>query len=160
VDFSAVVIDLGNEKVMMSIGRDITAQKRMEEERNRLAAIVESSDDAIYAINLEGVINVWNSGAEKLFGYSQAEILGRYISTLVPADHHKEILRMLDACKQGQVISHFETVRKNRQQAKFPISLSWFPILDRNGKVIGVSAIVRDLTEQKRGEFFLSREEQ
>jgi PAS domain S-box-containing protein len=159
VEFSGTMVDLGEEKVMLSIGRDITDQKKAEEERSRLAAIVESSDDAIYAMDLEGIINVWNTSAENLFGYGAQEILGRHIFVLVPAERHAEMLRMLESCKQGRPLSQFETVRKNRLQEKIPISVNWFPIKDKNARIVGVSAIVRDLTEQKREEFFRTREE-
>lgn len=158
VEFSAVMIDLGDEKVMMSIGRDITEQKKTEEERIRLAAIVECSSDAIYAIDLEGIITVWNYGAEKLFDYAAQEVIGRDIFMLVPADRHAEMMKMIETCKKGIPLSHFETARKNRLQEKVPISVNWFPIRNEKGEMIGISAIARDLTEAKPEGLFRARE--
>jgi PAS domain S-box-containing protein len=152
VDFSAVLIDLGDEKVMMGIGRDITEQKKAGEDRDRLAAIVENSNDAIYAMDLDGKIRFWNRSAEKLFGYSSHEMLEHHVFTTVPSHLHFEILRMLETCQKGQAIQHFETVRKNRRKELFPVSVNWSPLFDSRGKVIGISAIIRDLTDLKRVE--------
>jgi PAS domain S-box-containing protein len=154
VVFSAVVIELDDQKVMLGIGRDITEQKKTEEDRMRLASIVESSNDAIYAIDLDGVINVWNPGAEKLFGYGPHEVLGHHIFMLMPSDRHAEMMKMMETCKKGQTLTQVETTRKNRLQEKIPISVNWFPIRDKKGSIQGISAIVRDLTEPKQQEEF------
>jgi PAS domain S-box-containing protein len=149
VDFSAVLIDLGDERVMMGIGRDITGQKKAAEDRERLAAMVENSSDAIYSMDLDGKIRFWNRAAEKLFGYSSHEMREHHIFTIVPAHLHFEIMRMLETCQKGQAIRHFETIRKNRRKELFPVSINWSPLFDSHGKVIGISAIVRDLKKPK-----------
>jgi PAS domain S-box-containing protein len=161
VVFSAVMIELEDQKVMLGIGRDVTEQKKTEEDRMRLAAIVEYSNDAIYAMDLDGIINVWNPGAERLFGYGSHEVLGRHIFMLIPSDRHPEMLRMMETCKKGQTLTRVETTRKNRLQEKIPISVNWFPIRDKKGTIQGISAIVRDLTEPKhQEEFFRIRGEE
>jgi PAS domain S-box-containing protein len=135
---------------------DITERKEADLARVRLAAIVESSDDAIISKDLNGVITSWNAGAQRIFGYTAEEAVGRPVTLLIPAelqDEEKEILRRLRA---GQRIDHFETVRVSKSGRKLNISLSVSPIRDTQGTIIGASKIARDITERKQAEAALN----
>ena len=115
-----------------------------------LAAIVDSSDDAIYGMTLEGIIVTWNTGAEKVYGYSAAEIVGHSISGLVPVNRPDEVPQILEKIKRGERVDHFETVRMKKDGDLVDVSLTISPIRDAAGKIIGASTIARDITEQKR----------
>ncbi len=118
----------------------------------RLAAIVESSDDSILSVDLEGTIATWNRGAEKLFGYASEEVIGEPVTMLIPADRQEEEPRLLEAIRRGEHIQHYETVRLTKDGRRIPISLSVSPIKDAGGTLIGASKIARDMTERKRSE--------
>jgi PAS domain S-box-containing protein len=128
---------------------DITARKQAEEKTALLATIVESSDDAIIAKTLDGNVASWNAGAERLFGYSAAEMIGRPVSLLIPDSLHDEEGYIVGQLLQGKVISHYETVRTHKSGRLMDISLTVSPIRDPSGKVIGASKIARDITEHK-----------
>jgi PAS domain S-box-containing protein len=115
-----------------------------------LAAIVDSSDDAIYGKTLAGIIVTWNTGAEKVFGYSAAEIVGHSISGLVPVNRPDEVPQILEKVKRGERVDHFETVRMKKDGDLVDVSLTVSPIRDAAGRIIGASTIARDITEQKR----------
>ncbi len=115
-----------------------------------LAAIVDSSDDAIYGKTLAGIIVTWNTGAEKVFGYSAAEIVGHSISGLVPVNRPDEVPQILEKLKRGERVDHFETVRMKKDGDLVDVSLTVSPIRDAAGRIIGASTIARDITEQKR----------
>jgi len=143
------------------ISRDITDRRRTAAERlrlrdqtlataRRLAAIVESSDDAIIGMDLEGVITEWNRAAERMYGYSAAEAIGRSIRIVVPSDRQAEESEVLERIARGEPIKHFETVRCRKDGSRFPASLTLSPILDDAGAVIGASKIARDITERRR----------
>jgi PAS domain S-box-containing protein len=132
--------------------REITERQRAEETHARLAAIVESSDDAIIGKTLDGMITSWNSGAERIFGYSAAEVVGQPISILVPPDRPDELPRILEAVRRGQRVEHFETERVRKDGRRIHISLTVSPTKDSAGRVIGASKIARDITEHKRAE--------
>jgi anti-anti-sigma factor len=132
--------------------RDITDRKIAEAAKLRLAAIVESSEDAILSETLDGTIRSWNSAAEKLYGYSAEEIVGRPVSLLAPADRSREITRILDKLKQGQHIDHFETVRVKKDGTTINVSLSVSPVRDAAGMIIEASSVAREITPQKRAE--------
>jgi PAS domain S-box-containing protein len=134
------------------IARDITGRKQAEEARLRLAAVVESSDDAIISKTLEGYITSWNAGAQRLFGYTEQEALGKHITMLFPADRLAEEEVVLSHIRRGQPLQHFETVRKTKDGRLIDISLTVSPIKDALGKVIGASKIARDITEKKRAQ--------
>lgn len=131
---------------------DITERKQAEMASASLAAIVESSDDAIISKDLNGVITSWNKGAAHLFGYSAEEAIGRSITMLIPADRQHEEPEILARLKRGQSVDHFETVRIRQDGLPLEISLTISPIRDAQGKVIGASKIARDITERKRAE--------
>ncbi len=132
--------------------RDITERKQADEALSRLVSIVESSDDAIISKTLEGVIQSWNSAAERLFGYAAQEVIGQPISILVPSDRPDEVPAILERLKRGERVAHFETVRRRKDGREIPVSLTISPIRDAAGTIVGASAISRDITERKQAE--------
>jgi PAS domain S-box-containing protein len=131
---------------------DVTERKTAADEVAKLAAIVESSDDAIMASSLDGVITSWNSGAEQIFGYSAVEVLGRPITILAPPDHAEEPTKLLSKAADGQGVIHHETVRLRKDGKLIDVSLTISPLRDVAGNIVGASAIARDITERKRAE--------
>jgi PAS domain S-box-containing protein len=129
---------------------DITDHKRAEEARSRLAAIVESSEDAIIATSLDGIITSWNKSAERMFGYSAEEILGHPITTLAVPDSSDDPLGILERIRQGERVEHYETRRRTKDGRNIFVSLTVSPIRDAVGRIIGASKIARDITEQRR----------
>ena len=134
---------------------DLTDRKQAEEANNRLAAIVESSDDAIISKDLNGVITSWNRGAEHLFGYAAAEAIGRPVTILFPPDRLHEEPRILEQIRRGQAIEHYETIRRRKDGTLVDISLTVSPVRDDLGRIVGVSKIARDITQRKRAEQIL-----
>jgi PAS domain S-box-containing protein len=130
--------------------RNIRDRLRAEEARGRLAAIVDSSDDAIVSKTLDGIVTSWNRGAERLFGYSAAEAIGQSILLIVPADRHSEEADVLRRIRGGQSVDHFETVRRRKDGTQIEISLTVSPVRDSLGRIIGASKTARDITDQKR----------
>ena len=116
----------------------------------RLAAIVESSDDAIIGKTLEGIIVDWNRGAERLYGYTAAEVIGRPISLLIPLDRPDELPLIMEQLKRGERIDHFETERVTREGRRISVSVTISPIRNMVGRLIGASAIARDITERRQ----------
>lgn len=142
----------GNVKGFLALIMDITERKKTEEVNARLAAIVQSSDDAIIGKTLDGVITNWNDAAEKLFGYTEKEIIGRSILTLIPKDKQFEEPQIISKLEKGEKIDHFETKRITKDGRILDISLTISPIKDSNGVTIGASKIARDITERKKTE--------
>jgi PAS domain S-box-containing protein len=140
--------------------RDITESKRAEAARSRLAAIVESSEDAIIGKTLDGVITNWNRGAQRIYGYCAEEVIGRHISVLVPAERRGEVMRILENIRQGRSVPAYETVRVKKDGEPIHISLSVSPILDDAGQITGASAIARDISERRRAEEALHKADQ
>jgi PAS domain S-box-containing protein len=126
--------------------------ERAHVERARLAAIVESSDDAIVSKDLDGFIQSWNRGAERLFGYSAEEVIGRSITILIPLERRFEEDHILMQLRRGERVDHFETVRVTKDGRALDISLSVSPIRNAQGEVVGASKIARDISERKRAE--------
>ena len=142
-------------QMLAGIGRQLgqfLERTRADEARARLAAIVESSADAILSVNLEGVINTWNSGAKRIFGYTPAEAIGKSISMLVPPDHAHEETAILERIKRDEHIHHYQTVRVTKEGARLDVSLSVSPLKGPGGRIIGASKVARDITEDKRTE--------
>ena len=133
-----------------TIARDISSRKRIERDAMRLAAIVESSDDAIVSKDLNGVILTWNHSAERMFGYTSREAIGRSITMIIPEDRLHEEVEVLRRIRAGILVDHFETVRRHKDGREVEISLTVSPIRDANGVVVGASKIARDIGEQKR----------
>jgi PAS domain S-box-containing protein len=129
--------------------RDVTEARRAVEARLHLAAIVESSDDAIISKNLAGIITSWNKGAERLYGYTAAEIVGKPLSLLVPPDHPDELPEIMERIRRGERVEHFETQRVRKDGSRVDVSLTVSPITDAEGKVVGASKIARDITARK-----------
>jgi PAS domain S-box-containing protein len=143
--------------LMYAIARDITEQKRTLQAERRLAAIVESSDDAIIGESLDGIVTSWNKGAERLYAYPAEEILGKPITVLFPPDRMDEEAFIIARLKQGERMEYFETVRRTKDGRLIDIALTLSPIRDEQGAVIGMSKIARDITERKRAEEALRR---
>jgi two-component system, cell cycle sensor histidine kinase and response regulator CckA len=135
-----------------SVKRDVTERRRAAEISSRLAAIVQSSDDAIVSKTLDGVVLDWNAAAERMYGISAAEMIGRSIYTLVPEDLQHEEEAMLARVSQGEHVAHYQTVRLRSGGGRFDISLTLSPIRDAAGRIIGASSIQRDITTIKRSE--------
>jgi len=152
IEASISQVAVGGQKLLTVILRDITERQQAEERNARLAAIVDSSDDAIFSKDLSGIITSWNRGAEYLYGYSEAEIVGQPVSMLTTPERKSEVTRFLKEIEQGWRVSRLETVRKRKDGALLNVSLMIAPIRDRQGKVIGASTIAHDITERKRVE--------
>jgi PAS domain S-box-containing protein len=139
--------------------QDITERKRAEEALSRLAAIVESSDDAIVSKNLDGTITSWNAGAQRIFGYAEAEAVGHSITIIIPPELRDEEAQILRRLRAGEHIQHYETVRVTKQGKRVDVSLTISPMEDSEGKIVGASKIARDITARKRVEEDLQRSE-
>ncbi len=146
---SQPIFDAGHIMGAVVSFRDLTEVKKTEEISSFLASIVESSDDAILSKSLEGIITSWNRGAQKLYGYSPEEVIGKSVSILVPPENPTEIPKILEALRRGETLNHFETVRVKKDGGRIHISVNISPILDSHGKIIGASTIARDITERK-----------
>ena len=143
-------------KMFTVILRDVTERKRAEETRERLAALVDSSDDAIISKDLNGVVNAWNHGAERIFGYAAAEVMGKPLLMLFPPERVSEESDILQAIRRGESVEHFETVRIRKGGKKIDVSVTISPIRDPNRTIVGASKIARDITDRKRAEQQLS----
>jgi PAS domain S-box-containing protein len=137
---------------------EITERRRAEQAHALIAAIVESSDDAIIGKDLEGRIISWNPGAQRMFGYSAPEILGRSVTVLTAPDRPDEEMNILAQIRAGKHVEHYETVRIRKDGQPVQLSLSISPIRDAQGRVVGVSSISRDITERKRSEEVLAHQ--
>jgi PAS domain S-box-containing protein len=131
---------------------DITERKQAERAGQQLASIIESSDDAIVSKDLNGIIASWNRGAERLFGYAAAEVIGKPITILIPSERREEETEILARLRRGERIDHFETVRRRKDGSLVDISLTVSPVRNGDGRIIGASKIARDITERKRAE--------
>jgi PAS domain S-box-containing protein len=129
---------------------DLTGQKEAEQALFQLAAIVESSDDAIVSKDLNGVIKSWNFGAERILGYKASEIIGRPITTLIPPELREEEDMVLSKIRKGERIDHFETVRLTKSGRRIDVSLTISPVKNRQGIIVGAAKILRDITEQRQ----------
>src|SRR5215475_13685118 len=164
-------ISIGKGTLVLSAIRDISDQKKIEEDlrraneeldrrrtqqigeyRMRLASIIDSSEDAIISKTLNGTITSWNKGAERIYGYSSDEMLGRNVSVLAPKDRADEIPHILERIRRGESIEHFESVRVHKDGRRLNVFISISPIREHDGTIVGASAITRDITAQKRAE--------
>ena len=157
VEISAKMLEDGR---MQAIIRDITERKRTEELRSQLAAIVESSSDAIIGRSLDGTITIWNKGAEETYGYSADEAIGRPISILVPPNRQDELPEILEKIRKGETIRHYETKRLCKDRKLIDVSITVSPIKEANGNITGASVIARDITERKRAQEALRKSEE
>jgi PAS domain S-box-containing protein len=133
------------------IARDITDRKKAEEKQSILASIIDTSDDTILSKTLGGIITSWNRAAEKMFGYTEAEVLGKHISLIIPPVRMGEEEFIIGEIIKGNRVDHFHTIRIAKDGHEVPISLSISPITDSTGKIIGASKIARDISEQQAG---------
>lgn len=136
---------------------DVTEKRSSENKQAMLAAIIESSEDAIVSKTLEGIITTWNHSAERMFGYSEAEIVGRSIMTIIPDNRRQEEDLIISKIKKGEKVEHYETYRLTKYNTEIPVSLTISPIKNKNGQVIGASKIARNITKQKDAEESLQR---
>jgi PAS domain S-box-containing protein len=131
--------------------RDVTERRQVELDLARLAAIVASSDDAIVSKTLDGVIRTWNAGAERIFGWTAAEAVGKSITIIIPPERLDEEREIIDRLRRGERVDHFETVRVAKDGRRLDISLTVSPIRDAEGAVVGASKVARDITDRVRG---------
>jgi PAS domain S-box-containing protein len=147
-------------KLVAEIFSNAMMRKRAQEVRFRHAAIVESSDDAIISKDLDGVIQTWNAGAERIFGYSEAEVVGRLITILIPDELRGEESHILRRLRAGERIEHYETIRVTKGGKRLNVSLTISPLKDSAGVVVGVSKIAHDISDRKRAEQVLRESEE
>jgi len=152
VEVSLSPIETREGVLVASAIRDVTDRRIAEESRLRLASIVESSQDAIGSVNLEGIIVSWNAGAQRIFGYSEAEAVGKPVTMLVPPERRDEENKILETLKAGGRLDQLETVRVTKTGKRINVSVSISPIKDSTGKIVGFSGISRDITERKVAE--------
>ena len=138
---------------------DITERELTATTSARLAAVVESSDDAIITKDLNGIIQTWNPGAERIFGYTQQEAIGKPITMLFPADRLSEEERILEHIRRGEHIDHYESVRRRKDGSLLNVSLTISPLVDATGQIVGASKIARNITERKQTEAALIKSE-
>jgi PAS domain S-box-containing protein len=150
VEFVSNVYEAGGKKVIQCNIRDITKRKQAEQVANLLAAIVESSDDAIIGRDLHGQITSWNRGAERIFGYTALEMSGASTQCLMPANHPADETRLFASIMQGESVDHFETRRQTKDGRLIDVSVTASSIKDARGKIFGVSTVVRDMTERRK----------
>jgi len=142
----------GGFKYFISVVEEITGRRDAEVARARLAAIVESSDDAIVSKDLNGIITSWNRGAQRIFGYLPEEAIGKSVTIIIPPELREQETRILARLRAGERIEHFETIRMNKAGTRLNVSLTISPMRDSRGRVIGASKIARDITERKKVE--------
>ena len=147
---SSRMIDPATLRVVVASPRDSEQQEALERQALRLAAIVDSSEDAIVSKDLNGVVQTWNPAAERMFGYTAAEIVGRPIRLIIPADRQSEEDQVLATIRAGNSVEHFETIRQRKDGSLIEISLTISPVRAPDGTIIGASKIARDISEQRR----------
>ncbi len=150
VTSSSVCDAEGNFLYAVRVAHDVTDRKHSERDAYHLAAIVESSSDAIVSKDLDGVITTWNHSAQRVFGYTAEEAVGRPVTILIPPNRLDEEPEILRRIRRGERIEHYETVRQRKDGTLIDVSLTVSPILDARGKIVGASKIARDVTERKR----------
>jgi PAS domain S-box-containing protein len=164
IDVSLTVSPIKNREGRLlgasTIARDITERKKAEKLRHELAAIVESSDDAIIGKTLDGIITSWNKGAERIYGYKPEEVVGLPLAIIIPEDRRDELPRILSRVRRGEHIVHYETVRVRKDGKRLDVSVSVSPIKDETGKIIGASTITRDISLRKSYEVALRSSEE
>ncbi len=154
IDLSAAPIRDAREHLigMVLVFRDITARRRTDREMFRLAAVVNNTDDAIISTTLDGIVQTWNPGAEKLYGYPANEIIGKSITITYPPEHVNEFHEIMDQLQRGEFMANFDSVRVRKNGQRVDVSINPSAIRDRSGRIVGVSKIARDITERKRAE--------
>jgi PAS domain S-box-containing protein len=150
----------GRKRIEEDLGlEEQAAEEALQQERMLMAAIVESTDDAIIAKTLDGVITSWNRGAENMFGYSAEEMLGQSMLRIIPSEYRKDEEDILSTLQHGQLTNHFETERVCKDGSRISVSVTVSPIRDKAGRIVGASKIARDISEKKRAESALAEQE-
>jgi len=149
-----------DEPAVLAVAADATDLTRADEIRLRYAAIVESSDDAIIAKTLDGVISAWNAAAERMFGYTEHEAIGQPITMIIPPDLYAEEHDILTRLGAGERVDHYETIRVTKAGKCIDVSLTISPLRDSADRIIGCSKIARDITKAKQAEAALRQSEQ
>lgn len=144
--------EIGMPGRMLGVNIDITERKQAETTNSLLAAVVDSSDDAIISKTLDGIITSWNESAERMFGYSSQEAVGQHISLIIPEDRRDEETGIIERLRRGERIDHFETVRQSKDGTQLQLSLTISPIRNPDGRIVGASKVARDITERKKTE--------
>ncbi len=152
---AAIAID--NARLLQAAKDELERRSRAEQAAMQLASIVESSNDAIVSKTLDGIISSWNRGAERLFGYSAEEVVGRPVTILIPEDQPDEEPRILERLRRGERIESYETVRRRKDRRLIDVSLTVSPVRDPQGRIVGASKIARDITARKQAERQLAR---
>jgi PAS domain S-box-containing protein len=152
IEASISQVEVAGQKTYTVILRDITERKKDEEATALLAAIVESSGDAIVGKDLNSRVTSWNAGAEDMFGYSASEMVGCSITQIIPSDRQDEEGLIIDRVKRGERMEHFETMRMTKAGEQIAVSVTVSPIKDAQGKVVGASKVARNITERQRAE--------
>jgi PAS domain S-box-containing protein len=160
VEVNARPIDYMGKKAVIATVRDITKRKADDERQAKLAAITENTSDAIIGLDLDNKVTAWNKGAERIFGYTEAEIIGRPITTLAPDPMKAQGPALLAKIRGGAHLEHFETKRMRKDGTIIDVALTLSPLKDHDGRVIGVSGAVHDITEQKKAEAALRKSEE
>ncbi len=156
---STPLVENGEPAGAVVVFKDITERKRIERERSFLASIVESTDDIVIGKKLDGTIVSWNHAAERKYGYTASEMVGRSVETLVPPEMDSDVPAILDKIRKGDRVDHYDTIRMAKDGTRMDVTLTVSPIVDTDGHVIGASAIARDVTQQKRAETALRESE-
>jgi PAS domain S-box-containing protein len=151
---------IGEAERLVGVNIDVSERKEAERTGTLLAAIVDSSDDAIISKNLNGIITSWNKSAERMFGYSAEEAVGQEIILVIPEDRRQEEVQIIERLKRGERVDHFQTVRRRKDGTLFDVSLTISPMTDSSGRVIGASKVARDITSQRQVERALRESEQ
>src|SRR2546423_7780697 len=152
VELAITALKIDNAPIFTAYLRDISERKRSEEARRYVTAIVESSDDAIVSKDLNGIITSWNSGAERLFGYSSEEAVKKPITIIIPPDRYHEEQQILDKIHSGERVEHFDTIRRRKNGTYVNVSITVSPVKQPDGRVIGASKIARDISDRVRND--------
>jgi PAS domain S-box-containing protein len=152
VELAITAIRSDRAPIFTGVLRDITARKQADQTRARLAAIVDSSDDAIFSTTLDGTVVTWNAGAERLYGYTAAEVVGGSRSLIVPDARSAELTAILEKVARGEACEPFETQRTRKDGSTIDISLTISPMTDPTGRVTGIATVARDVTSRKKAE--------
>lgn len=157
---SCRMISLGEEACILTVMRDVTERRQTEAAAAQLAAIVESSNDAIIGKDLSGIVTSWNAGATSLFGYAAAEMIGQPVMRLIPQERQHEEETILERVRHGESVRHFDTVRLRKDGSTVDVSITVSAIKDAAGHVVGASKVARDISDRKRGEAAVRASEQ
>lgn len=152
VEISLSPMETSDGLLVSAAVRDVSDRKAAEARINELAALVESSQDAILAKTLDGYITYWNAAAQSLYGYTAEEIIGKHTSFLAPPERREEIDALLERLRHGEKVEHFETLRLTKAGTMLDVDVTLWPTRDTDGRVVGMCAIVRDISDRKRAE--------